>query len=136
MSLNGDSWIDDPAAYVISVNIHRRHLSAKDKRDLIEKLLKAQPEKSDRQIAKTVKVDHKTVASVRAEKEGREGKFPTSRPEPTPRAASNRRASASAASRCRSRPAPSKSARHSTPRWPMPSLSPPARRRAGSDGRT
>ena len=36
---------------------------------------RGRPEKSDRQIAKTVKVDHKTVASVRAEKEGR-GEIP------------------------------------------------------------
>ena len=65
----------DPYAYVISANIHRRHLTAEQKRDLIAKLIKATPEKSDRQIAKTVKVDHKTVASVRAEKEGR-GEIP------------------------------------------------------------
>ena len=60
---------DDPVAFVISANIHRRHLDAKQKRDLIAKLLKATPEKSNRQIAGTVKADHKTVASVRAEKE-------------------------------------------------------------------
>src|SRR5262249_57584090 len=62
-------YIGDPAAYVISKNIHRRHLTAEQKRDLIAKLLKATPEKSNRQIAETVKADHKTVASVRAEKE-------------------------------------------------------------------
>src|SRR5262249_40746988 len=41
----------DPYAFVISANIHRRHLSAKQKRDLIETLLKARPEQSDRQVA-------------------------------------------------------------------------------------
>jgi hypothetical protein len=38
-------------------------------------LIKAQPEKSDRQIADTVKVDHKTVGAVRAEQEAR-GEIP------------------------------------------------------------
>jgi ParB-like nuclease domain len=66
---------DDPAAYVISANIHRRHLTAEQKRELIAKLIKAQPEKSNRQIAKTAKVDHKTVGAARAELEGR-GEIP------------------------------------------------------------
>jgi len=65
----------DPAAYVISANIHRRHLTAKRKRDLIAKLTVATPEKSDRQIAETVKVDHKTVGAVRAQQEAR-GEIP------------------------------------------------------------
>jgi hypothetical protein len=38
----------DPYAYVLSANIHRRHLSAAEKRDLIVAVLKAQPEKSSR----------------------------------------------------------------------------------------
>jgi hypothetical protein len=59
-------------AYIISQNIHRRHLTAEQKRDLIGKLLKATPEKSDRQIAKQARVDNKTVATVRKEKEARE----------------------------------------------------------------
>ena len=65
----------DPYSYVISANINRRHLTGEQKRDLIAKLLKATPEKSNRQIAETVKADHKTVASVRAEKEAT-GEFP------------------------------------------------------------
>jgi hypothetical protein len=56
-------------AFIISKNIHRRHLNAEDKRNLIAKLLKAKPENSNRQIANQVKVDHKTVATVRKEKE-------------------------------------------------------------------
>jgi len=56
---------DNPAAYVISANIRRRHLTVEQKRDLIAKLVKAQPEKSNRQIAKAAKVDDKTVAKAR-----------------------------------------------------------------------
>jgi ParB-like chromosome segregation protein Spo0J len=66
-----DLLADDAAAlaYVISKNIHRRHLTADQKRDLIAKLLKAAPEKSDRQIAKAVKASPTFVGKVRAEKE-------------------------------------------------------------------
>lgn len=59
----------DPYAYVLSANIHRRHLTAGQKRDLIAKLLKAKPETSNLQIAKQVKADDKTVAKVRAKLE-------------------------------------------------------------------
>jgi hypothetical protein len=62
---------DRVRAYVISKNIHRRHLTPEQKRDLIAKLLKATPEKSDRQIAKTVKASHHTVETVRTKMEGR-----------------------------------------------------------------
>ena len=57
----------DPVMYVVSANIHRRHLTAKQKRELIAKLLKAAPEKSDRQIAETAKASPTTVGTVRAE---------------------------------------------------------------------
>jgi len=65
----------DVYAFVVSRNFHRRHLTAKQKRKLIAKLIKATPEKSDRQIAETVKGDHKTVGSVRTEME-RRGEIP------------------------------------------------------------
>jgi hypothetical protein len=55
----------DPYAAALSLNIHRRHLTAEQKRDLIAKLLKAQPQTSDRAIAKSANVDHKTVGAVR-----------------------------------------------------------------------
>jgi hypothetical protein len=60
---------DDPYAYVASVNIHRRHLTPEQKRTLISKLLKATPEKSDRQIAETVKASPTTVGTVRTKME-------------------------------------------------------------------
>jgi DNA-binding Lrp family transcriptional regulator len=61
--------VDDPIAFVISANIRRRHLTAEQKRELIGNLLKADPEKSNRQIADQVKVSHPHVAKVRAELE-------------------------------------------------------------------
>jgi hypothetical protein len=61
--------VEDPFAYVMSVNFHRRHLTAEHKRDVVSKLLKARPELSDRAIASATKVDHKTVAPIRAKLE-------------------------------------------------------------------
>jgi hypothetical protein len=55
----------DPYAYVVSANIHRRHLTAEQKRELIAKLVKATPEKSDRQIAEQSKASPSTVAKMR-----------------------------------------------------------------------
>jgi hypothetical protein len=56
-------------AFIISANIRRRHLTAEQKRDLIAALLKAEPEKSDRQIAQTVQASPTTVGAVRAKLE-------------------------------------------------------------------
>jgi hypothetical protein len=59
----------DPVEYITSTNIHRRNITAETKRDLIAKLLKENPERSDRATAELVKVDHKTVAAVRRNEE-------------------------------------------------------------------
>jgi ParB-like chromosome segregation protein Spo0J len=68
-SVGGDDF--DPYAYVLSKNIHRRHLTADQRRELIAKILKAKPEASNRQIAKQAKADDKIVAKVRTELEAR-----------------------------------------------------------------
>src|SRR5215469_2177466 len=70
-SIEFDNY-DAAAAYVISKNMRRRHLAPKQRRELIEKLLRADPTKSDRQIARAVKVDNKTVSAVRKRAETRE----------------------------------------------------------------
>jgi hypothetical protein len=62
---------DDPYAYVISANIHRRHLTAAQKGELVAALLKARPERSDRATAAIAKVSDKTVGAVRGRLEGR-----------------------------------------------------------------
>jgi len=56
---------DDPHAYVISANIRRRHLSIEDKNRLIVQLLKADPTKSNRTVAKLTDTSHPHVAKVR-----------------------------------------------------------------------
>jgi ParB-like chromosome segregation protein Spo0J len=67
--LGWDETDVDPYTYVISANIHRRHLTPAQKGDLTEKLLKTKPERSDRETARIAKVDHKTVGARRAKLE-------------------------------------------------------------------
>ena len=54
-------------AFVISKNIRRRQLSRKEKQEALAKLVAAQPEKSDRQLAKETGVTHPTIAKARRE---------------------------------------------------------------------
>jgi ParB-like nuclease domain len=61
--------IENPYAYVRSKNLERLHLTLEKKRETIAKFLTANPEKSNRQIAKEAKADDKTVAKVRSQLE-------------------------------------------------------------------
>jgi hypothetical protein len=65
------SAVPDPYDYVLSANLHRRHLSGEEKRSLIATLLKVKPDASNLAIAKQVKADDKTVAKVRTDLERR-----------------------------------------------------------------
>jgi hypothetical protein len=69
-TVDGTNFVDDPAAYVVSANLHRRHLTREQKCELIARLLKKKPEASNRSIAKQLKVvTDKTVGAVRRAEE-------------------------------------------------------------------
>jgi len=55
----------DARAYVISQNLHRRHLTAEQRRDLLVKLVAAQPGKSDRAIGDEAGVHHSAIGRAR-----------------------------------------------------------------------
>src|SRR5262245_57432590 len=57
----------DAERYVISANLQRRQLDNRGKRMVIAKLIEGKHGQADRAIARLAGVDHKTVASVRAE---------------------------------------------------------------------
>jgi transposase len=59
----------DPFAYVVSANVHRRHLNYEQRVEALAKIIACSPEKSDRQIAKELGVDHKTIGRARAKGE-------------------------------------------------------------------
>jgi hypothetical protein len=61
----------DPYAYVVSINVRRRHLTTAQKGELIDALLKANPERSDRATAAIAHVSDKTVNAKREKLEGR-----------------------------------------------------------------
>jgi len=64
-----DRFDGDPYAFVLSANIYRRHLTTEQKRELIAKLIKQTPNKSDRQIAKQTKASPTWVGKIRKEAE-------------------------------------------------------------------
>ena len=55
----------DPYTFVLSANILQRHLTAEQKRELIAKVIRADPRRSDRQIAKQTKTSPTTVGKIR-----------------------------------------------------------------------
>lgn len=60
---------DDESARSLadSLNIHRRHLTITERRQLVMEELKRDPQQADRVIARKANVDHVTVAKVRRE---------------------------------------------------------------------
>jgi hypothetical protein len=60
---------DAAASYVLSLNAHRRHLNQKERRELVAQLLRADPSRSDRQIASMVKASPTFVGKERAKRE-------------------------------------------------------------------
>jgi hypothetical protein len=75
---------DDPYEAVISLNIYRRHLTPDDTQRLIDDVLKAKPNLSNRQIGKLTRVDHHKVADRRRKLEStfpqlRKGSAPMAR---------------------------------------------------------
>jgi hypothetical protein len=63
---------EDPWDFVVSANLHRRHLRLDEKKEIAAALLKARPERSDRAIGRQVGLHHSTVGTaVRAELERR-----------------------------------------------------------------
>jgi hypothetical protein len=61
----------DPDAYVISVNIRRRHLTPEKREQLLIEIIARTPKKSDRQIGREMGFDHKTISRARAKGEAR-----------------------------------------------------------------
>jgi hypothetical protein len=62
---------DDPAAFVLSANLYRRHVSIEARRKLAAERLKANPAVSNNALAKLVGLSDKTIGDVRAELERR-----------------------------------------------------------------
>jgi hypothetical protein len=69
VEVRGDHDDGNPFEYVVSANIHRRHLTNEEKDDLLKKLIKATPQLSNRQIGRKVGFSHPHVAKVRSELE-------------------------------------------------------------------
>jgi hypothetical protein len=52
-------------AFVISTNVHRRHLTNAQKQEFIRLMIEKNPNATNRQIARLCQLSHSTVASVR-----------------------------------------------------------------------
>lgn len=61
---------DDARSIARMYNLARRHLTREQKRQLIAEEIRARPGVSDREIARAMRCDHKTVGSVRRELSG------------------------------------------------------------------
>jgi hypothetical protein len=61
----------DLFAYVISANVHRRHLTTQQKLDLLDKAMKAHPSISSRRVAKLVGVSPTTATKSRRKLEAK-----------------------------------------------------------------
>jgi ParB-like chromosome segregation protein Spo0J len=60
-----EGTLAEAEAWVISTNLHRRHLSAKQKQEMVRDRIRKAPEMSNRQIAKLLGVSHTMVADER-----------------------------------------------------------------------
>jgi ParB-like chromosome segregation protein Spo0J len=60
---------DDPAAFVMSMNAHRRHLLKQDQKRIAKELIKAQPTRTAHSIAKETGLHHSTVRGIQEEVE-------------------------------------------------------------------
>jgi hypothetical protein len=59
--------VTDPEALILSLNVHRRHLTAAQKRKATKAYTAIEPNASDRKIARAVGVSHPTVAKARTD---------------------------------------------------------------------
>ena len=88
---------EEKEEHVVTLNVRRRHLNSEQKRKWAEWFLRRHPERSNREVARDLGVDDKTVGSVRKELEstaeipqldrrvGKDGKArPASKPKPPP----------------------------------------------------
>jgi ParB-like chromosome segregation protein Spo0J len=57
----------DIVRFIASMNMHRRHLSTKRKKEIALELLKADPTISDLAISKTTRLSDKTITQIRAD---------------------------------------------------------------------
>jgi DNA-binding Lrp family transcriptional regulator len=65
----GNGEVCDPVDYIVSANILRRHLSVEAKEKIATDVLKERPERSNREVAKLVKLSHPKIAKIRSELE-------------------------------------------------------------------